>query len=72
MLRAPIYTAVESNITTCENKYVISKQVSEYTSTVTNPSTTYTDESSRVANQTIEEWRADYDAAWSAQCEDLF
>ena len=72
MLRAPIYTAVESNITTCENKYVISKQVSEYTSTFTNPSTTYTDESSRVANQTIEEWHADYDAAWSAQCEDLF
>jgi hypothetical protein len=58
--------------TTCENKYVISKQVSEYTSTFTNPSTTYTDESSRVANQTIEEWHADYDAVWSAQCEDLF
>ena len=32
----------------------------------------YTDESSRVANQTIEEWHADYDAVWSAQCEDLF
>jgi hypothetical protein len=58
--------------TTCENKYVISKQVSEYTSTSTNPSTTYTDESSRVANQTIEEWHADYDAVWRAQCEDLF
>jgi len=47
--------------TTCENKYVISKQVSEYTSTSTNPSTTYTDESSRIANQTIEEWLTEYD-----------
>lgn len=72
LLQTPAYPAMESNITTCENKYVISKQVSEYTSTSTNPSTTYTDESSRVANQTIEEWHADYDAVWSAQCEDLF
>tara|TARA_B110000902_G_scaffold69995_1_gene82892 strand:+ start:3019 stop:3699 length:681 start_codon:yes stop_codon:yes gene_type:complete len=72
MLQTPAYPAMESNVTTCENKYVISKQVSEYTSTSTNPSSIYTDESSRVANQTIEEWRADYDAVWSAQCEELF
>lgn len=72
MLQTPAYSAFESNVTTCENKYVISKQVTKNTSISTNPSTTFTDESSRVANQTNEEWLADYNADWSAQCDDLF
>ena len=42
--------------TTCQNNYVISKQVSEYTSNPISP----IDDTKRVQNQTSDEWLAEY------------
>ena len=43
--------------TTCQNNYVISKQVSEYTSNPISP----IDDTKRVQNQTSDEWLAEYE-----------
>ena len=54
--------------TTCQNNYVISKQVSEYTSNPISP----IDETKRVQNQTNEEWLAEYEEQWAKECNALF
>ena len=58
----------ESIPTTCPDNYVISKQVSEYTSNPISP----IDETKRVQNQTNEEWLAEYQKQWSLECDELF
>ena len=60
--------AQESIPTTCPNNYVISKQVSEYTSNPISP----IDETERVQNQTNEEWLAEYQKQWALECDELF
>ena len=54
--------------TTCQNNYVISKQVSEYTSNPISP----IDDTKRVQNQTNEEWLAEYEKQWALECDELF
>ena len=58
----------ESIPTTCPDNYVISKQVSEYTSNPISP----IDETKRVQNQTNEEWLAEYEEQWAKECNALF
>ena len=54
--------------TTCPNNYVISKQVSEYTSNHITP----IDETERIQNQTSDEWLAEYQQQWEIECDELF
>ena len=58
----------ESIPATCTNNYVISKQVSEYTSNPISP----IDDTKRVQNQTIVEWLAEYEEQWASECDELF
>jgi hypothetical protein len=60
--------AQEKISTKCPNNYVISKQVSEYTSNPISP----IDDTKRVQNQTNEEWLAEYEEQWALECDELF
>ena len=53
---------------TCPNNYLISKQLSEYTSNPASP----VDDPKRVQNQTNEEWLAEYEEQWEKECNVLF
>jgi hypothetical protein len=64
----PTESTQESISTTRPNNYVISKQVSEYTSNPISP----IDETKRVQNQTNEEWLAEYEEQWAKECNALF
>ena len=64
----PTESTKESIFTTRPNNYVISKQVSEYTSNHISP----IDETKRVQNQTNEEWLAEYEEQWALECNELF
>ena len=66
--QTPTESTQKSISTTCANNYVISKQVSEYTSNPINP----IDETKRVQNQTNEEWLAEYEEQWALECNELF
>jgi hypothetical protein len=66
--QAPTEPSQESISTTCKNNYVISKQVSEYTSNPISP----IDDTKRVQNQTNEEWLAEYEEQWALECDELF
>ena len=66
--QTPTESTQKSISTTCANNYVISKQVSEYTSNPINP----IDETKRVQNQTNEEWLAEYEEQWALECDELF
>jgi hypothetical protein len=61
-------TDFEDIPTTCPDNYVISKQVSEYTSNPISP----IDETKRVQNQTTDEWLAEYEEQWAKECNALF
>lgn len=60
--------AQEKISTTCPNNYVISKQLSEYTSNPISP----IDDTKRVQNQTTQEWLAEYEEQWALECDELF
>jgi hypothetical protein len=64
----PTESTQESISTTCPNNYVISKQVSEYTSNPISP----IDDTKRVQNQTTDEWLAEYEEQWAKECNALF
>ena len=64
----PTESTQESIPTTCPNNYVISKQVSEYTSNPISP----IDDTKRVQNQTTDEWLAEYEEQWALECDELF
>ena len=66
--QTPTEPSQESISTTCANNYVISKQVSEHTSNPISP----IDETTRVQNQTDEEWLAEYEEQWALECDELF
>lgn len=66
--QTPTEPSLESISTTCKNNYVISKQVSEYTSNPISP----IDDTKRVQNQTNEEWLAEYEEQWALECNELF
>ena len=66
--QTPTEPSQESISTTCANNYVISKQVSEYTSNPISP----LDETKRVQNQTNEERLAEYQKQWALECDQLF
>ncbi len=64
----PTESTQESISTTCPDNYVISKQVSEYTSNPISP----IDDTKRVQNQTTDEWLAEYEEQWALECDELF
>ena len=66
--QTPIESRQESISTTCPKNYIISKQVSEYTSNHIAP----VDETERVQNQTYDEWLAEYQQQWILECDELF
>jgi hypothetical protein len=66
--QTPTEPSLESISTTCKNNYVISKQVSEYTSNPISP----IDETKRVQSQTTDEWLAEYEKQWALECDELF
>lgn len=60
--------ALQENLSTCQNNYVISKKVSE---NISKPIATLID-TNKVEEQTNEEWLDEYEEHWALECDELF